>query len=479
MTRAYTQESRVTITNSKIIIHSFKRQTLDLFKKCFSYTDKSKQFQLKKMLSNRWSTMNKQEEIRRLQSEIKGELFEVSGDTLSINASVFSMIESHLRQNYDCIVDERRETGEKIQALPWVERPHDLRSYQQEAVDMMMRSWRGLINLATGLGKTMIATHFVRAYKRNTLIVCPSDSVANQFYETLKRALGERVVGFYGGGKKKIKPITVGIAASVRNDVDLFKQSNLGLVIFDEVHHVPASTFYEVAEALSDVGKMFGLTATSFRSDGKDAMIHVGCGPILLNRDIKWGIKNGFLAEPSFIVREVKTEGRDVEDKLKAYKTHVLNNEKMKSVIERDARFILESGKSLLVLVDEVAHGEELSSKLGIPFATGRDKNSNAYVDMLNKGEIPGLIGTSGKIGEGTDTKNVDVLILADFTASKGPVIQAVGRALRIHENKNKVLIIDYMPSSSSILKRHSLMRISYYKEITDKVSVIREQPDS
>lgn len=475
MNQVLLKKSQVTITNSKIIIHGFKEETLDLFKRYFSYTDKSKQFQLKKMMSNRWSMLNKQHEIKKLQSEIRGELFEVNEDTLSINAATYSIIEDHLKKHYDSTDDQRRETGEKISALPWVNKPHDLRPYQQEAVDTMMRSWRGLINLATGLGKTLIATHFVRAYKRNTLIVCPSDSVANQFYDTLKSALGERAVGFYGGGKKNIKPITVGIAASIRNDIELFKRANLGLVVFDEVHHVPASTFYEVAEALSDVGKMFGLTATSFRSDGKDAMIYVGCGDVLLNRDIKWGISNGFLAEPSFIVREVITEGKDVDDKLKAYKIHVLGNEKMKSVIERDARFVLESGKSLLVLVDEVAHGRELSEKLGIPFATGKDKNSNTYVDLLNKGKIPGLIGTSGKIGEGTDTRNVDVLILADFTASKGPVIQAVGRALRITPSKSKVLVIDYMPSSSSILKRHAFMRISYYKEITSKVSVVKE----
>jgi len=200
-------------------------------------------------------------------------------------------------------------------------------------------------------------------------------------------------------------------------------------------------------------------------------MITAGCGHVLIRRDIKWGVENGFLAEPYFIVREVATGGRDFkDDKLKSYKEHVLNNIQMKSRIESDARAMMSSGKAVLILVDEVAHGEELSKALGIPFATGPDKKSQSYVDDLNAHKIPGLIGTDGKISEGTDTKNVDVLILANFVASKGPVTQCVGRALRRQGLKTKALILDYIPMGSTMLKRHALQRINYYLEITNKV---------
>jgi superfamily II DNA or RNA helicase len=198
---------------------------------------------------------------------------------------------------------------------------------------------------------------------------------------------------------------------------------------------------------------------------------------VLVKRDIKWGIDNGWLAEPYFIVREVKTSGRDYkDDKLKSYKEHILNSIDMKSRIESDAKAMIAAGKSTLVLVDEVAHGKELSEKLGIPFATGQDSKSQEYVDQLNKGKIPGLIGTDGKIGEGSDTKNVDVLILANFVASKGPVIQCVGRALRKQDNKTKALILDYVPTGSSMLSRHAQNRIGYYRDITDKVKIIRAE---
>ena len=132
----------------------------------------------------------------------------------------------------------------------------------------------------------------------------------------------------------------------------------------------------------------------------------------------------------------------------------------------------MDQGKKVLCLVAEVAHGEALSEELGIPFAQGSDKKSVEYVNQLNNDEIPGLIGTGGKIGEGTDTRKVDVLILANFVASKGPVVQAVGRGLRLYDGKTECLVIDYIPTGSKMLTRHALGRVKYYQEITSDVTV-------
>jgi superfamily II DNA or RNA helicase len=121
----------------------------------------------------------------------------------------------------------------------------------------------------------------------------------------------------------------------------------------------------------------------------------------------------------------------------------------------------------VLVLVDEVAHGEELAKQLGVPFATGEDSKSQDYVDSLNQGKVKGLVGTDGRIGEGTDTQNVDVLILANFVASKGPVIQAVGRSLRKTATKSKCIV------GSDQLTRHALGRVDFYRDITHKVKII------
>lgn len=461
----------ITLTNDKLEIVDPSADLIAFAKTNLSYTDKGKQYQLRRMAKNPYLRTSPQ--YAALQATVKGQVYELHGNVLTMPSGFASLVFTSF-PTLQC-TDARKETGHKI-SLPWVKSPHALRPYQQEVVDRLLepQQWRGIVNFATGLGKTLTAIHFIKRYKRSALIVCPTESVAQQFYTQCEDAFGKNMVGFYGKGKKKINDITIGIAASITRNTDDFKNADFGVVIFDEIHHIAADTFYNIAEAVAGVGKVFGLTATDYRSDGKDIMITAGCGPVIACRDVRWGIENGWLAEPYFLIREVETGGKDYKDnKGKNYKEHVRHNEIMKAQIRNDALNMMNSGKSVLILVDEVAHGEELSQQLGIPFATGEDAKSQQYVDDLNAGQVRGLVGTDGKIGEGSDTQNVDVLILANFVASKGPVIQAVGRSLRKTATKSKCVILDYIPLGSTQLTRHAWSRIDFYREITQKVKII------
>ena len=461
----------IILTNDKLTITDPSNDVIDFVKTNLSYTDKAKQYQLKRMSKNPY--MRTTAAFVALQQSVKGKVYELNGNLLTIPSGFISLFQQTF-PNYQ-FSDSRKETGRKI-SLPWDKTPYAPRDYQLEVIQTLLNptQFRGIVNFATGLGKTLTALHFIKQYKRNALIVCPSDSVAQQFYTQCVDAFGKNMVGFYGGGKKKINDITIGIAASITRNTDDFKNADFGVVIFDEIHHIAADTFYNIAQAVSGVGKVFGLTATDYRSDGKDIMITAGCGPVISRRDVKWGIEHGFLAEPYFLIREVQTGGKDFGDnKIKNYKEHVLNNSIMKNLIYNDALNMINAGRSVLILVDEVEHGKELSKQLGVPFATGEDSKSQDYVDDLNKGNIKGLVGTDGRIGEGTDTQNVDVLILANFVASKGPVIQAVGRSLRKTATKSKCVILDYIPLGSSQLTRHAHNRVNYYRDITDKVKIV------
>ena len=459
--RSYNRVMKAIITNKFTVIQDPTSVVVRSLNDLMSYKDKQIEYQIKRMQRNPFQRNSSY--LKHLKKQVNCSLLKnIDGGHVAFNSGL-----EYLLTNLDLdIEDHRADTGCQI-ALPWYKAPHDLRPYQEEAVQLSLQRWRGIINFATGLGKTLTAVHLVKRLKRKALIVVPSDSIAKQFYGELSNAFSEKRVGFYGGGKKKIKDITVGIAASVVKNPNDFK--DLGVIIFDEVHHIAATTFYEIATALGDTGRIYGLTATDYRSDGKDILINAGCGDVLVKRDVKWGIENGWLAKPIFKVKEVPTIGADIKnDKLKNYKEHVLNNKLMKDQIQNDIQEYIDQGKSVLCLVAEVAHGEELSKQLGIPFAQGKDKQSQKYVEDLNEGRIKGLVGTSGKIGEGSDTKRVDVLILANFMASKGPVIQAVGRGLRIYGSKSECIVRDYVPKGSSMLSRHAAQRIKYYEEIGD-----------
>lgn len=462
----YNLRMKALVENEKIIITDYTQVEQQLLVKTLSYTDKAKQYQLRRLSKNPFN--KKKPFYKKLESEVHGSLAIHHPDgSLEIPSGFF-----HLIRNAE-ITDNRKDTGVKI-ALPWKKKPHDMRDYQEEAVDLMQANWRGLINFATGLGKTLTAVHAIRKFNKRTLIICPSQGIAVNFYNELVSAFGSDKVGFFGDGKKQIKDITVGIAQSVNNHIDKFKKHDLGLIIVDEVHHLPADTFFTIAKELSSVGRVFGLTATDFRSDGKDVMITAGVGDVLICRDLIWGIANKWLAEPYFIVRRIPTIGRNFkDDKNKNYKEHVLNNDLLTDQVIADVQKFISKGMSVLCLVDEIEHGQKIANAVGLPFANGKDKGSDELIIQLNDAKIPGLIGTDSKIGEGCDTKNVDVLILANFVASKGPLWQNIGRGLRKQGTKTHVVVLDYSPEGSTMLARHAEQRIKLYQEITGNVRII------
>jgi superfamily II DNA or RNA helicase len=449
---------KAVITNKSIVVSDPSDQFKSYATDILSFVDKSKQFQLRRMERNPYQKNSKA--YFKLKAEMNGCLASTDDAGNMIIPSGFAHILAGVET-----VDIRTDSGDKI-VLPWKNKPFDLRPYQQEGMELWENNYRGLLNLATGMGKTLTAIHSIRSIGRKTLIVCPGKSIATQFYKQLCDAFGSNRVGYMGGGKKQLKDITVGIVGTIKNNIPMIAKHGLGLIIFDEVHHIAADTFYSVVADLGDVGKIFGLTATDFRSDGKDVMITAGVGPVLIKRDVVWGVKHGYLAEPYVFIREAVSGNKEYAgDKIKNYKSHILNNDAIKSTIENDCRRFMESGKSVLCLVREA---------LGIPFATGKDKASSSYIDDLNDGKICGLIGTDSFIGEGSDTKNVDVLIMANFVASKGPVIQCIGRGLRKTSTKDKVIVIDYKITDSKMLSRHCDTRIKIYKEITNNIQILK-----
>jgi superfamily II DNA or RNA helicase len=458
---------KIQINNDKILIQDPTAILRNHLIKNLSYTDKAKQYQAKRMSKNTF--LRQSQKYKELLKEVHNCLVdELPNGDIQIPSGFY-----HLFDDKSSIIDQRRDTGSKI-SLPWSKKPFDMREYQKEAHDLMENNFRGLINFATGLGKTLTAVYFIRSFAHKTLIVCPNKSVANQFYEELCNAFGEHKIGYCGDSKFKIRDVTVGIVGTIKNNLTKFKNADLGLIIFDEVHHIAADTFYAIADELSTIGRIFGLTATDFRNDGKDVLITAGVGSTIIRRDLIWGIKEKWLADPYFIIRSVQTTGTSFkDDKLKNYKQHVLNSKIMTDRIIHDIDSFIKSGKSVLCLVDEVEHGTTISQRLGLSFATGKDDDSDKYVKDLNNGKISGLIATDSKIGEGVDTRRVDVLIMANFVASKGTVWQNLGRGLRIYPGKKYLIVLDYIPTGSEMLKRHANQRISYYKEITSNVKVI------
>jgi len=147
-----------------------------------------------------------------------------------------------------------------------IETAYELREYQQEALD----SWRGagdrgVLELPTGSGKTVIAITAIAQLGVPTLVVVPTIDLLEQWREELQREF-DVPIGQLGGGTQRIEAITVSTYDSAYLRADELGD-RFGFVVFDEVHHLGGQGYQEIARLLAAPARM-GLTATFERPDG-------------------------------------------------------------------------------------------------------------------------------------------------------------------------------------------------------------------
>ena len=143
---------------------------------------------------------------------------------------------------------------------------YELREYQQDALDAWLDSnRRGVLELPTGAGKTVIALAAMAACDEPTLVVVPTIDLLEQWQRELESEF-DTPIGRLGGGEQRVESVTVATydSAYLRAD-DLGDQ--FGLVVFDEVHHLGAEGYQDIARLLAAPDRL-GLTATFERPDG-------------------------------------------------------------------------------------------------------------------------------------------------------------------------------------------------------------------
>ncbi|WP_207454056.1 DNA repair helicase XPB [Desertivibrio insolitus] len=173
--------------------------------------------------------------------------------------------------------------------------PHDidllengwsLREYQQKAVDNFFEGGSGVVVLPCGAGKTLVGAGAMATAKTNTLILVTNTVSARQWRnELLKRtSLTEEEIGEYSGQVKEVKPVTIAtyqILTAKRGGkyahLELLDALDWGLVVYDEVHLLPAPVFKLTAEL--QARRRLGLTATLVREDGREGDVFSLIGP--------------------------------------------------------------------------------------------------------------------------------------------------------------------------------------------------------
>ena len=157
-----------------------------------------------------------------------------------------------------------------------------LRAYQREALDAFLSgpgAGSGVVVLPCGAGKTLIGLGALTALETATLILVPGVQVARQWMRELveRTSLDSAQIGEYSGERKEIRPVTLATYQSVARTLRLFTAREWGLIIYDEVHCLPAPVFRTTAAL--QARRRLGLTATLIREDGREAEVFSLIGP--------------------------------------------------------------------------------------------------------------------------------------------------------------------------------------------------------
>jgi len=344
-----------------------------------------------------------------------------------------------------------------------------LREYQKEAVSFALMNQRGVISLPTGSGKTIIALEIAKRLQLPMIFFVNRKELLYQTVGFIKSVFGEDA-GMIGDGKMDLKPLTVAMIQTATGlPASLFIE--FGLCFFDEVHHVPANTVYNVASKI-ECPYVFGLSATPFREDGRDLQIGAAIGPIIYKETLSSLIHKGFLAKPHICAIPVSpiTFGR--KDKYAdVYRRAVMFNKERNEKIAAIAVDASVQG-STYIHVRRIDHGKILAKMIKsitryesgkrVEFLCGKDK-TKTRAEVLKKfksGNLPILISTL--LGEGFDCPDMVNMILATPIKSRSATQQAFGRLLRISEC-NFVTYYDCF-DNCKYLRDHWLARVKFYR---------------
>ena len=327
-----------------------------------------------------------------------------------------------------------------------------LRPYQVEASDNYWaggspQGGQGIVVLPCGAGKTIVGMGVMAKIKTHTLILCTNVSAVHQWINELqdKTTLTREDIGEYTGGKKEIKPVTVTTyqMLTYRKTKDgpfahmnLMMVRNWGLIIYDEVHVVPAPVFRATTELQAK--RRLGLTATLIREDGLESDTFSLVGPKCYDVPWKELEQKGFIAEAVCcevrvpLPAEKASEYVHASDKVQfriasenTFKEHVV-----KDIIK------MHPDEPVLIIGQYISQLKRLSAALKSPMITGATPNARRDVlyDSFRKGEIPVLV-VSKVANFAIDLPDASVAIQVSGTfGSRQEEAQRLGRILRPKE---------------------------------------------
>ena len=256
-----------------------------------------------------------------------------------------------------------------------------LRDYQSKAVEKFWDGGSGVVVLPCGAGKTLVGAGAMAVAKTNTLILVTNTVSARQWKsELIKRtSLTEEEIGEYSGAVKEIKPVTIAtyqiLTTKTKGELahlSLLNANDWGLIVYDEVHLLPAPIFKMTADL--QARRRLGLTATLVREDGREGEVFSLIGPKRFDSPWKDIEAQGYIAPAACF--EVRV---DLPDDVRLDYAIAGQDERYRLAATAHAKIEVISkllkkheGESTLIIGQYLEQLHEVADALGVPVITGQ-----------------------------------------------------------------------------------------------------------
>jgi len=335
-------------------------------------------------------------------------------------------------------------------------KPFALRDYQHDAVAAFHAGGTdsggsGVVVLPCGAGKTVVAMGVMAAVGASTLILTTSVTAVRQWIAELrdKTSIPADLIGEYTGEGKDVRDVTVATyqVLTHRSQSDgefthlaLFDQRDWGLIVYDEVHLLPAPVFQITATL--QARRRLGLTATLVREDGREDDVFALIGP--KKADVPWKV----LERQGWIATATCTEVRvPLPDELRMPYAVAEQREKFRVASENPVKLDVvrallrkHAGEPALVIGTYVAQLETLARDMKLPLITGTtsQKKRDVLFAAFRAGTLPALI-VSKVANFAIDLPDASVAIqVSGSFGSRQEEAQRLGRILRPKEGANQ-----------------------------------------
>jgi len=359
-----------------------------------------------------------------------------------------------------------------------------LRDYQQMATDSFWAGGSGVVVLPCGAGKTMVGAAAMAKAKATTLILVTNTVAGRQWKRELiaRTSLTEEEIGEYSGERKEIRPVTIATYQVVTRKtkgeyrhLELFDSRDWGLVIYDEVHLLPAPVFRMTADLQSR--RRLGLTATLVREDGREGDVFSLIGPKRYDAPWKDIEAQGWIAPAECIeVRVTLTDAErlayataEPEERYKLCSTARTKMPVVQSILDRH------KGAPTLVIGAYLDQLDDLGAALDAPIIQGstRNKEREKLYDEFRRGEIPVLV-VSKVANFSIDLPEASVAVQVSGTfGSRQEEAQRLGRLLRPKHDGGQahfysVVARDTLDADYAAHRQRFLAEQGYAYRITD-----------